>query len=542
MAFYRIAAGILNMAFIVGFAGYRISMFFLDEEANAEMHLQYTGIEVPGIRVAEMVVAVHALEVLVSITILAQTFWDWYHCFGAWRRTSAVELRLAGAFNFARERTSSSMRSASTLVKSVCSAGIRGSKVSGGPESKPVEAVERYASETRLHSRESHNNRQHVSQLSYAGPTSSIYRASGVSKASKASRFRESRASGATAMGGTFSMTSNASMVSLLSRPIIQPMYLHMSRLFWRDLPRMQTFSMLRLLAYVHPDLIIKNRRKFTMRESVARAILESFLRKPEDEVTDEELQQEVIQLLLRYVHADVSSVEERHRLAIAYMHLSNYELVRALLLQKDELEAALPVPSDLEAGRSQEVGSCQTNIAALNIKWRLKLVLFLEHVGFVLLCFFCGSVGVASFVSKLCFASVWLQAQEKDARAHAATALIVFAFLNQVMGIVSAKELLMERLEAFVFGGSDARLSAEERFIAKAYLANLTHKIWTCTFLTTWQKWTVMLLLGDDEFQGLIVEEDTKAKSAIILGVKQFMRENGYHRHGSLVRWFRTE
>jgi len=98
-----------------------------------------------------------------------------------------------------------------------------------------------------------------------------------------------------------------------------------------------------------------------------------------------------------------------------------------------------------------------------------------------------------------------------------------------------------MDRVLTFLFGGTDAHISAEEGFVMSAYLANLARKIWKSPLLSRSDRWTVMLLAGGDLLQGLVVEEDVQAKSAVILGVKQFMRETGYHKSSKLVNWVRT-
>lgn len=315
-------------------------------------------------------------------------------------------------------------------------------------------------------------------------------------------------------------------------RQVIEPRYLHMSRFFWRDVPRMQTFSMLKLLGYVHPQLLAKRKREFTVREPASTAILESFLSRAEDSKSVEQLHTEAIQILIRHVHLDLKTTRQRHDMAIHYMHMSTFDLTMSLFKHRKALEATQQRHVKLPAN---------VNLAALNVRWRLECILIMEHVGFSLMVLSCALIGIASFVGKLCFAAVLLTEQGKDTMTSLFTLVLTFVFLNQLMGVISTKELLMERVLTFLFGGTDAHISAEEGFVMSAYLANLARKIWKSTYLSRSDRWTVMLLAGGDLLQGLVVEEDVQAKSAVILGVKQFMRETGYHKSSKLVNWVRT-
>merc|ERR1719410_2393553 len=98
-------------------------------------------------------------------------------------------------------------------------------------------------------------------------------------------------------------------------------------------------------------------------------------------------------------------------------------------------------------------------------------------------------------------------------------------------MGVVSVNQLLLQRVETFVFGGADAHVTTEERFLLEVYLANLAETVWVSHFIPTYQKIAIMLKLDDDDLQQLIIEEDAHSKSAVTLSVKKFMYRSGITR-----------
>merc|ERR1712151_477234 len=108
-----------------------------------------------------------------------------------------------------------------------------------------------------------------------------------------------------------------------------------------------------------------------------------------------------------------------------------------------------------------------------------------------------------------------------------------MIVFLNQMVGIVSLRRLLLSRVRAFAFGGCDGIVSVEEQYLLNVYLAILQHKIWTSTALSNFQKVTVMVQFDDRDLQELLVEEDPLVKSDIVLSVKQYMHEAGINQPG---------
>merc|ERR1711879_213084 len=92
-----------------------------------------------------------------------------------------------------------------------------------------------------------------------------------------------------------------------------------------------------------------------------------------------------------------------------------------------------------------------------------------------------------------------------------------VALFLSEVLGVVAVDQLLIERLETFCFGGSDAFVAPEEAFLIELYHGCLCREIWGNCELTFAQKVTIMMQFDDDDLQQLIVEEDVRFKQNVI-------------------------
>merc|ERR1719375_101516 len=119
-----------------------------------------------------------------------------------------------------------------------------------------------------------------------------------------------------------------------------------------------------------------------------------------------------------------------------------------------------------------EEYGGMDTQV--FSRFWRVSVVVFMERLGFFLLCLSLFCLGFLSFLVKICFVAVILIEHSK---LWALGSLLVL--LNQMISIISVNQLLMRRVEKFVFGGPDAEVSVEEYYIIEVYLANLAHKIW---------------------------------------------------------------
>merc|ERR1712224_367443 len=109
-----------------------------------------------------------------------------------------------------------------------------------------------------------------------------------------------------------------------------------------------------------------------------------------------------------------------------------------------------------------------------------------------------------------------------------------IAAFCNQLVGIFPIEELLMDRIFAFVFGGTDAIVQVEERFLIDLYKANLMKHIWQSdnSQLSLSNKCALLFKLDDDDLQQLILEEDYGQKSVVIGSVYQHMKAYGLHGH----------
>ena len=108
----------------------------------------------------------------------------------------------------------------------------------------------------------------------------------------------------------------------------------------------------------------------------------------------------------------------------------------------------------------------------------------------------------------------------------------------------MSVGYLLKWRLFRFIFGGQDARVSTEERFIQRMYLGLLAERIWENPKLSLTQKLVVMVTFDDDDIQRLVLQEFDDEKAKVLRAVRNSMK-NASTSHKDmiskkLVQWVR--
>jgi len=308
-----------------------------------------------------------------------------------------------------------------------------------------------------------------------------------------------------------------------MNKEVTNPKYMYVAEFYLRDMPTLQNLSALRLLAYAHPNLIAKNAKSFTSRHEVARMMLEAFFCKPSDCCNDEQLVDEVARLVVQHDHKDENE-EQQIATADAYVDLTPFDALMALRSSKVAKDRAY-----LESQNLQPV--------VLDKIWRLRLIIFLESFVFVVAVYSCAFFGMLEFFTKICRLSFLLT----DPTAPWWISAIFFMFLlNQSMGMNSIQELLRWRVETFIFGGSDALVSAEERYTMSMYLALLVDKVWNSSAIPFSQKLAIMLQLDDDDLQQLVVEEKEQKKSEVAASVRKWIRASGGGHFVSdhLARW----
>lgn len=131
-------------------------------------------------------------------------------------------------------------------------------------------------------------------------------------------------------------------------------------------------------------------------------------------------------------------------------------------------------------------------------------------------------AIGFGGLLAKLAEGSVLLTTA--DAPPYGVIFWIV-AFVNQLLSVMTVEELLVWRVETFIFGGCDARVSSEERYIISTYRGHLLERIWASGEFNLRDKVVLSVQLHDDDLQQLIVEEDHCAKSRILASVKRHMQ-----------------
>eukprot|EP00747_Dinoflagellata_sp_TGD_P145547 gnl/TRDRNA2_/TRDRNA2_176597_c3_seq1.p1 gnl/TRDRNA2_/TRDRNA2_176597_c3~~gnl/TRDRNA2_/TRDRNA2_176597_c3_seq1.p1 ORF type:complete len:556 (+),score=75.46 gnl/TRDRNA2_/TRDRNA2_176597_c3_seq1:80-1747(+) len=298
------------------------------------------------------------------------------------------------------------------------------------------------------------------------------------------------------------------------------PRYMFLAKLCWKDLPVFQSFSGLKALGWVHPDLIGRNSRSFfSLHHQASRLFLERFLQVQKDTASDEDLAEDVAKLLLKYDHGDEAE-EEKGKAAREYLQEKPYGLTQLLL-------------NSSLASNDDAMSQANCKASALKMARVIRYIPVAESFAFCIVASVMLAAGCLVFLAKLCIVARALGDVDTPI---SVLVLLLASFLLQVMGIVSINQLLIRRVETFVFGGADAEITTEEHYLAEVYLANLAETVWASQFIPTYQKIAITLKLDDDDLQQLIIEEDSYSKSAVTLSVKQFMYRSGITRPNAVI------
>eukprot|EP00929_Paragymnodinium_shiwhaense_P030591 TRINITY_DN17307_c0_g1_i3.p1 TRINITY_DN17307_c0_g1~~TRINITY_DN17307_c0_g1_i3.p1 ORF type:complete len:548 (+),score=136.64 TRINITY_DN17307_c0_g1_i3:195-1838(+) len=297
---------------------------------------------------------------------------------------------------------------------------------------------------------------------------------------------------------------------------VASPLYVHLAAFWWEDMPLLQSFSALRPLSFVHPNLVGRNFKEFSIKNEMSCRVLEKVLRVKEDQFHEGFL----VQGAMRLVHLEEASSGTMTKNAIEEaLSKSPYEALCELQM----CEAAKDEAKLVEEG---------VDVQALHKAWRVHAIKNMNTFGFMVLSMVFTAWGMAAFYTKTFKFFFALAA----GRSMWFTTAYFLCFLNQIISIVPVNELLKWRVTVFIFGGTDAAVSAEERYVMKMYMAVLAEKVWQSSSLSFWQKVFVMLMFDDDDIQQLVIEEGEASKSSVILAVKRYMATHGAQTIGSQV------
>jgi len=257
---------------------------------------------------------------------------------------------------------------------------------------------------------------------------------------------------------------------------IVNPKYMHEATFWITDLPRLQNLSTLRLLAFAHPNLLVKRQKHFSTGDELARAVLEGVFRCNGKYFSDDQLSDEVAKVISQNGKTDNKfSAEE--------------------LLRWRPSDALRELRAWREAGN--QLDTERYNPEMLDKAWRMDLLLFGELLCFCSLTCICFTLGTVEFFHKICRLTLLLTDEETPLR----TCMTFFLlFLNQTLGMMHINSLLQWRVETFIFGGTDAAISGEENYMLQVYLGLLMERIWALECLSTCEKLAIMLQLDDDE------------------------------------------
>jgi len=298
----------------------------------------------------------------------------------------------------------------------------------------------------------------------------------------------------------------------------LHPRYIAMATFYWNDLPYLQSFSALAPLAFIHPNMLTKNLKAFSLVEDVARAKLKKFLPANDRAWDDDTIIKKVVGAIVNYDYKEDKS-DEKKDIATEYLDARPRDVLQ--LLQKSELAKN---PSSLE-----EMGF---NHAAI-FGGRFGFYCWVERLVFFVGAWLALLAGTIGFTTKLARCSCLLMDQEVHWFMPLASLL---AFINQSMGIMSISKLLMWRIQVFLFGGSDVYVSSEEKFIMRVYLGSLASAVWKSEILTWFEKMCVMFEFDDDDLQHLVIEDDTRAKARLISQVRTYMQKT------HAINWVKEE
>mmetsp|Transcript_39580 Transcript_39580/g.93230 ORF Transcript_39580/g.93230 Transcript_39580/m.93230 type:complete len:569 (-) Transcript_39580:138-1844(-) len=337
--------------------------------------------------------------------------------------------------------------------------------------------------------------------------------------------------------------------------------YVLLSRIFWEDIPHLQTFSAMKILAMVHPALIARNLNEFTKKNKNARKMLVEFFslsEKQASSVCDEELIEACGELIIAYqkwgfqnqgtpkgTAADYARIPLRsmgsdessfakgletprslHDLASSFSQKSIFEM--AMLLYDtavtDANDRTFQFLKDInDKGSDSGQTLPELNPEALNRACCLRVMATMESVFWIL-------IVVASYILGACtiFVKMVRCVFLLKSRGNIVKAILQFIlFMNQVIGVISVMPLLRWRVETAIFGGQDAFLSAEERYIVSTWRALIVEKVVTSNLFSGFDKLAVLFQFDDNDIQQLIMEENTDDKLAVIGSVKKYMAQH---------------
>eukprot|EP00929_Paragymnodinium_shiwhaense_P120822 TRINITY_DN9288_c0_g1_i1.p1 TRINITY_DN9288_c0_g1~~TRINITY_DN9288_c0_g1_i1.p1 ORF type:complete len:569 (-),score=120.61 TRINITY_DN9288_c0_g1_i1:65-1771(-) len=307
---------------------------------------------------------------------------------------------------------------------------------------------------------------------------------------------------------------------------IVEPLYVHLAKFWWTDLPLIQSFSALNTLAFVHPERAARNAKEFDITNELSLRALERILNLQTDTFHEGFLVQGAMRL------ANLERVLSYEEGVSGSMKANEIEEA----LTKSPYEALCEVETWAQSKAEHELHELEqeneVNVEALRRAWRVHTMRAMDTVVFLISSLVCLLWGFAAFYTKACrlfFAlaaghSIWY------------SFVYMLAFLNQVISIVQLNQLMRWRVAVFIFGGTDAVVSSEERYIMDMYLAVLASKVWQSNEFKFWEKVAVMLMFDDDDVQQLVIEEKETCKAAVILAVKQYMAQHDEQTWGSRV------
>lgn len=299
--------------------------------------------------------------------------------------------------------------------------------------------------------------------------------------------------------------------------------YFHLAKLFWHDLLQLQNVSALKALGYVHPTILAKRKQTLFTGDLCSKFMLTKFFKAKEDDLSQEEMAVQVGKIVLRARWRELETIEDRQATAECVAFATN--AVDAS--PHDALTSLAEALAELTPAERTSVleGVCADE-SVLAYAWRVDFMVLVEKLFFMLGNVVLLIVGFSGAIVKVSAGAVVLTDPDVD------LFWIYFwiaAFCNQIIGVFSIEEMLLQRVHTFVFGGTDARVQMEEQFLIDIYMGHLMQRIWMSDHqhLSLGDKIALLCKLDDDDLQQLIVEEDFGQKSAVLLSVRRHLTQH---------------
>lgn len=282
--------------------------------------------------------------------------------------------------------------------------------------------------------------------------------------------------------------------------------HLLVSNFFFEDLPVIQSVSIMRLLAFVHPDVVCRNYQMVEVSGDASRAILERFFRVKHNDATELEMAELLERFCYQLSELCPGEYEQREPHFEANYNQQMY-LLRTVVNS---------TPSQVLDTFASEI-----DLSVRSDFWKFRTVQCAEVLLFAISVVCVAGLAFVGFYCKVCRVAIQIHTGEDWERL-----LYTAAFMNQCMSIFNIKQLLFWRVRVFLFGGLDCEVSSLDQLVMRMYMGMLSHAVWNIPEFSALDKLCVMVEFDDNVLQRLVMEEDLQEKGKSILKLKRMYED----------------